>query len=198
MPHNEIQIRELIKKAQGGDETALNRLVLIFGKPVFNFILKMVKNRHTAEDIYQETWLRAYRNLPRYRESGSFQNWLFKIANRLCLNHFRSVKSVMLSISEIFDNRNGMTTHELPAGRHTSPDSEMERQEAIALVESALRTMPLKQKQVFLLRVQADLPFKEIAEILQRPLNTVLTQMRAALTFIQKKLSEHYDEVQYR
>ena len=157
-----------------------------------------MKNQQVAEDIYQETWLKAYSNLPRYREAGSFQNWLFKIANRLCLNHFRSAKNVLLSLSALLDKQNGVATPELSDSRRMSPDAEIEQQEAISRVENALQSMPVKQRQVFLLRTQADLPFKDIAEILQRPLNTVLTQMPAALAVSQIKLTATSDEVQNR
>jgi RNA polymerase sigma-70 factor (ECF subfamily) len=188
-------IAELIQRCREGDDRAFAQLVAHFGPAIYRFILRMVRKRQIAEDVYQETWMRVCDHLDRYDERGCFKSWLFQIANRLCLNQRRSLRSMFVPLAEIFERVNGRVPAVQMRSPERLPDVEVEQQEAMALVEKALDLMPVKQKQVFLLRLHAEMSFKEIAAILDRPLNTVLTQMRAALGHLHKKMSEQYDDL---
>jgi len=139
--------------------------------------------------------MRVYDHLDRYDDRGRFKSWLFQIANRLCLNQLRSLRSVFVPLAEIFEGVNGRPTALQMSSSSGLPDTEVEQREAMALVEKALQLMPVKQKQVFLLRIHAEMSFKEIAVTLGRPLNTVLTQMRAAFGHLHKKMSEQYNDL---
>jgi len=191
---NTTKTSHLIRNFQNGDQFAFDVLIQRYGSDVFSFIIRMVKNRELAEDIYQETWYRALHNLKDYREQNQFKSWLFRIANNLCLNQLRIIKRIFVSVSEIVENRQNSFYLQL-ADETPLPDSQLENREITELIQKSVQLLPIKQRQVFLLRMHGDLSFKEIAKTLNRPLNTVLTQMRSATLSIKKHLGEIYGEV---
>lgn len=83
---------QLAGRAQAGCRDSFEQLVLRFEQQIFNFIHQFIRQRQDAEDLTQETFLKAYRNLPRYRPDLAFAPWLFTIARRTAASHFRSAK----------------------------------------------------------------------------------------------------------
>ncbi|MDB6135809.1 MAG: hypothetical protein JWM59_4052 [Verrucomicrobiales bacterium] len=80
----------LVERARLGDDHAFAGVVAYFEKRTFHFVLRMVANTHDAEDVTQDTFVKAWHSLPRYRPQHSFRAWLFTIARRTALNHLRS------------------------------------------------------------------------------------------------------------
>jgi RNA polymerase sigma-70 factor, ECF subfamily len=83
----------LVREAQSGCPKAFETLVERYGPRIFGFLLQMTGNRHDAEDLTQETFLKAHRSLGRFRQPNAFVGWLFTIARRTALNHFRARRS---------------------------------------------------------------------------------------------------------
>jgi len=193
--HNPKSDEMLIESCRAGDKLAFDRLIERFGAGVYHYILFMVKNSVLAEDIYQETWLRVYRNLPAYQEQGKFKSWLFQIANRQCLNHLRPLKRSFISLSDIWKSEKENSEYLHIVRSNPGLEVEIETKEAFQLLKKALKSLPLKQRQVFLLRMNGEFTFQQISQLLNRPLNTVLTQMRAALMKIRSRFREYYDDV---
>lgn len=185
----------LITRCRSGDKTAFDQLITKHGTSVYNFIHFMVKSRSLADDVYQETWSRVYLHFDEYHDQGLFKQWLFKIANNQCLNHLRVFKRIFISLSDLTyaGNEDG-EIFEI-ADSNLMPDEAFENKESFNLISNLSENLPLKQRQVFLLKMHSGLTLREIAQILNRPLNTVLTQMRTALLTIRKNLKEIYDEV---
>jgi RNA polymerase sigma-70 factor (ECF subfamily) len=183
----------LIERCRRGDQAAFNQLIKAHGAPLYNFIFSMTKSKSLADDVYQETWTRVIHHLDDYREQGQFKCWLFKIANHQCLNHLRFLRRAVVPLTELL---NAETEADIVVSSpNPRPDEELERSESLTWVRKLARQLPIKQRQVFLLKMNSDLTFKEISKILNRPLNTVLTQMRTALLTIRKKLKDIYNEV---
>lgn len=175
------------------DHNAFDQLIKEHGAPLYSFILYMTKSKSLADDVYQETWTRVIHHLDDYREQGQFKCWLFKIANHQCLNHLRFLRRAVVPLTELL---NAETEADIVVSSpNPRPDEELERSESLTWVRKLARQLPIKQRQVFLLKMNSDLTFKEISKILNRPLNTVLTQMRTALLTIRKKLKDTYNEM---
>jgi RNA polymerase sigma-70 factor (ECF subfamily) len=179
------------------DHNAFNQLIKDHGAPIYSFILYMTKSKSLADDVYQETWIRAYNHFDDYREQGQFKSWLFKIANHQCLNHLRFFKRAFIPLTELLNAENEADIIVSSRNPDPRPDEELERSESLTWVHKLARQLPVKQRQVFVLKMQNDLTFKEISIILNRPLNTVLTQMRTALLTIRKKLKDIYNEMSF-
>lgn len=88
----ETEVAPLVERARRGDAAAFAGVVALFEKRVFHFALRMLGNPHDAEDVTQETFVKAWHSLPRYRARHRFCAWLFTIARRSALNHLRSRK----------------------------------------------------------------------------------------------------------
>jgi RNA polymerase sigma-70 factor (ECF subfamily) len=173
---------ELIRAYQNGETEAFATLVRKYERPLFTFLLRLVGNRQSAEDLFQDTFLRVLRALPKYQEDGRFSGWLFGIANNLAVDLLRRRR---VQRRHFLDDEEALTA---AIDDHSVADAEVENAEIMRLVEDALRQLPEKQRQVFLLRQHGDLSFKEIAELLGEPLNTVLSHMHYAVTKLRQQL----------
>jgi len=182
---------ELIQAYQEGSPYAFNRLLQRYQTPLFTYLLRWLRDRATAEDLFQETFLRVIRALPDYREQDKFGSWLFGIAHRLCIDHFRRQQAgrAIMQPAAVDNEWQGSAG---PADGAPSPQEVVERQEFSLLLDSALEDMPAPAREVFLLRQHSELPFREIAALLERPLNTVLGQMRQAVEYLRQTMEKHY------
>lgn len=122
-----------------------------------------------ADDVMQETWLKIHRALPRWRPTGSLRAWTFSVARNTARDHWKQ------------EARRPVPAPPRPAA---SPDPEEWR----ALLQ-AVRELPEAQREVFLLREEGDLSFREIADITGAPLNTVLGRMHEAIKTLRSTLA---------
>jgi RNA polymerase sigma-70 factor (ECF subfamily) len=173
---------ELIRAYQNGEAEAFAMLVRKYERPLFTFLLRLVGNRQSAEDLFQDTFLRMLRALPQYKEDGRFSGWLFGIANNLAVDLLRRQRAQRVYFR---DDEEALAA---AIDYHSAADAEVERAELMCLVEGALQQLPEKQRQVFLLRQHGDLSFKKIAELLGEPLNTVLGHMHYAVMKLRQQL----------
>ncbi len=170
-----------------GNQKGFDRLYKKYEKPLFSYILKYTHNRETAEDIFQKTWFKVIRGLKNYTEKGSFGSWLFGIAHNNCIDYYRkqSKKEIDENISE-----KGMDSLENTITQN--PESQFLKQEGVIRLKNAIQALPDEQKQVVLLRLYADLTFKEIAERCECSLNTVLGRMHYAVGKLKKIVSKEW------
>ena len=177
-----LEDSELIKRFQKGDTAAFEILVRRYERPLFTFLLRLTRDRDKTEDLFQDTFLRVLKALPRYREKGKFSSWLFRIANSVVIDAGRQAR---VRRGQILYDEQKVYGAEASTER---PDLSVERSELMDQIEAALAMLPEKQRRVFLLRQHGDLRFKEIAQIMNEPLNTVLSQMRYAVAKLRKIL----------
>jgi len=175
----------LIRHYLSGDEQAFNTLYERYRRPLFAYLNRLVDNTATADDLFQQTWLKAIRNLKNYENRFLFFGWLTMIAHNLAMDFFRRQKTAAEISVESED------VGEIP---NDSPDSwmEMDRASFEKALEKALTLLPEEQREVFALR-KAGIPFKEIAEIKKCSINTALGRMNYALKNLRKTLSEWRD-----
>jgi RNA polymerase sigma-70 factor, ECF subfamily len=162
----EVEDRDLIAKARRGDVEGYNLLVSRWEKRIFNYLLRLVRNREDAMDLSQDVFLKAYQNLPKLDDPAKFSGWLFRIAHNEAFSLLRRRKP------------DGEIDRE-PA----APDSggRLLPMELSLAVESALRRLSDDQREAVLLKVYQGFKFEEMAEILGCPVSTVKSRLYTAL-----------------
>ena len=147
----------LVKKFKEGEEKAFNQLVLRHQKKIYDLIYRMTRNREDAADLSLEVFVRAYKNLKDFEERSSFYVWVAKIAVNLGLNFLKREK--FRSFLSIFDLAEMKTPIDSPA-------EEMEKSQLKVAIDSAIQTLPARQRTAFVLKYYQDMSHQEIAEIM--------------------------------
>jgi RNA polymerase sigma-70 factor (ECF subfamily) len=178
----------LISRYLDGDAGAFGTLVRRHSPALFAFLLWRLRDRHRAEDVLQDTFLRMLTHLGKYRHSGRLRAWLFSIARNLAIDTERAGGAGVLVSTEQAPGEGMPTVGDLlPAPDSTRPDVIAERREGYAAARGALADLPASQREVFLMR-QSGLTFREVARIQKVPLNTALGRMHDAVTRLRKRL----------
>ena len=166
----------LIRAYAKGDEKAFETLYYRYRKPLYGYLNNIYgKNMAEADEVFAETWLRVIDKLPMYKDNGKFSAWLFRISRNIYIDRLRHNKPERFVAIE---NESGI---ELAEAKVLSPDRDTGSGDIGQMIAIALDQLHPEQKEVFLLREEAELSFKEIAEIQQCSLGTVLSRMRYAL-----------------
>ena len=178
----------LVKMYLSGEEKAFQKIYNRYERPLFSFILRFVGNRSTAEDVFQQAWMKVIGGLDKYEERGTFSSWLFGIANNCCLDHVRKV-----SRSKVNDFVSSEGMDALP-GKSGDPEKTVIDLENSEWLEHAISQLPSEQRQVVLMRLIGEIPFKEIALALNTSINTVLGRMHYAVQNLRKIGKQRYGE----
>ena len=160
----------MIKKAQTGDSRAVALLVEEHQGAVHGFLTNLLGDTETAKDVTQDTFVKAFRGIGSYSESGNFKAWIFRIARNAGMDYLRKVGRRGGEHLEYMD--------ETQSSAQTEASVDMREQCAIAL--RLMQDLPEVEREVMSLRVIQNMKFKEIAEVTDAPLNTVLGRMRNA------------------
>lgn len=187
----------LMLRYQQGDRAAFAQLVRRHQTPLYNFALRQVRVPQVAEDVVQESFVRVVQNAADFKHEARFTTWVYTITRNLCIDHLR--KRALRKHPSLDESRgeagDGPTLGEQTADPH--PRASVEREatgtELKERIARAVDTLPDEQREVFLMREMANLPFKEIAEITGVPENTVKSRMRYALERLQEHLAEYED-----
>ena len=172
---------QLIAEALGGSQAAFRELVRRYERPVFNLVVRMVRDRETAEDLSQDSFVKAFSRLATYRaEQGKFSNWLFKIAHNTALDHLRRGTLVTVSL-EPHDPSEGGGLQAVVS----DPDDPSPLDAAVAgslseALEAGLERLRPEYREVLVLRAQEGLAYEEIAQVMGLPLGTVKTYIHRA------------------
>ncbi len=185
-----------IQAYQNGDADALSLLVKKYKNQLYVFILRMGERREDADDIFQEVWFRAIKNIHRFKD-GNFLNWIFRIAHNLVIDRARRA-SRSISMQTVLDSgSNDMHSLEdhLPAPG-INPSTEASGVGLGRRIEEAIEEVLLpNQKQVFQLRMHDNASFKEIANIQKCSINTCLSRMQYALGKLRLILKDEFEEL---
>ena len=183
----EITDAALIREYLAGKDKAFEKLYRKYERPLYSFIYRFVGSRESAEDVFQQTWLKVIGALENYDERGKFGSWLFGIANNASLDLVRKKST---------DKRDDYASEKMDhlPRKEMIPDESVIHKEQSALLEKGIDALPREQKQVVLLRVYAEMSFKEIAAMIDAPLNTVLGRMHYAVKNLRKMIETAYGE----
>ena len=175
----------LIRAYGKGDEKAFETLYYRYRKPLYGYLNNLAgRNYAEVDEVFAETWLRVIEKLPKYQDSGKFSAWLFRISRNIFIDRLRHNKP------DKFVTIDGDDSAELSEVTAFSPDREAGAGDISKAINYALEQLQPEQREVFLLREEAELSFKEIAEIQQCSLGTVLSRMRYALKRLRMFLTD--------
>jgi RNA polymerase sigma-70 factor, ECF subfamily len=188
----------LMEAYQQGDTRAFDRLLKKHRRPVFNFLRRQVGNEAMAEDLMQEVFLRIIKGAPSYKRQAKFTTWLYTIARNLCVDHTRRAKHRKVSsldqpVRSSSDDKGQSTLGELVADSGPQVDRQVIGHQLQGRLQEAIATLNEEQREVFLMREYLNLPFKEIADVVGCPENTVKSRMRYALDHLRQQLEEYRD-----
>ncbi|MGZ6142221.1 MAG: RNA polymerase sigma factor [Myxococcales bacterium] len=179
---------ELLAAYQQGDPGAFELLLRRHRAPLFSFLLRMLGDREKAEDLAQETFLRIVKGAQAWEHRARFQTWLFTIARNLCVDASRRDRFRRAdSLDQTGPDDEPAMVDSVP-GHEIDPARGAESARLRPVLQKALLGLPAEQREVFILREQAGIPFKEIAEMVGVNENTVKSRMRYALEGLRKAL----------
>ncbi len=183
--------QELVRLCLKGQERAAHELVSRYQRPVFSFICRMVRDRELAEDLAQDTFIRAFDNLAKYDPDYKFSSWLFKVGHNLTVDHIRRRELDTVSIHGAPD---AVTSDQQEATSVTlesefeQPDELLEARELGASIEEAIERLRPEYRTAILLRHVEGYSYDEIAEVMEIPLGTVKTYIHRARAELQDML----------
>ena len=178
----------LVSDYIGGNERALEVLILRHKLKIYNFIYSKVYDRDTAEDIFQETFIKVIKTLKRgvYNEEGKFLPWVMRIAHNLVIDFFRKNNRI-----PTFDNNDEYDIFQLISDGNPTAERSMIDEQVVEDLQKLIVELPDDQKDVLTMRLYKDMSFKEIAESTGVSINTALGRMRYAIINLRKMIDEH-------
>jgi RNA polymerase sigma-70 factor, ECF subfamily len=181
----------LMARFQSGDRSAFALLVRRHQRPLYNFALRHLASSAAAEEVVQESFMRVVQNASDFRQTSRFTAWLYTIARNLCIDALRKrAQRQHRSLDEPANHGESPTLAERTPDQSANVERSSLSVEMRARLLLAIELLPDEQREVFLLREISDLPFKDIARVVDAPENTVKSRMRYALERLQAALSE--------
>ena len=184
---------DVVLLAQQGRDAAFRELLRRYERPVFSLVFRMVRDRDTAEDLAQESFIKVLNNIDRYRPEFKFSSWLFKIANNVAIDHLRkrTVDTVSLEGSRYATTTAEAESTAIPvASKDQSALEQMESKELGGAIEKAVAALRPEYRACILLRHVEDRSYEEIAATLDLPLGTVKTYIHRARHELRKALED--------
>lgn len=176
----------LVAAFQAGSSEAFETLVLRYKNTLYQYIMIMVQDEGTAGDLFQEVFLHFYKNADKYQPQGKFKAWLFRAARNRVLNFFRD-RDKLFSL-DASPEEDAPAYQDVLADDSPLPLEFLENKELGQLIRKAALALPEKQRELVYLRQY--LSFKEMADLLQRPLGTVLADFHRAIKKMQTVLKK--------
>ncbi len=180
---------ELLKRYQSGEESAISQLIERHTPRVRSYVRMMVKDHDTAEDLFQETFIKSVRVIDqgRYVDNGRFLSWVLRIAHNMVIDYFRGKKSS----HTIGESESGYDV--LGSLRFASEpiEDKIIHQQIADDVRRMVELLPDEQREVVKMRYYYDMSFKDIAEQTEVSINTALGRMRYALINLRKMVNEN-------
>jgi RNA polymerase sigma factor (sigma-70 family) len=180
-------VQELIQRALTGDQGAFTQLLNQHKRLAYQLALNIVKDATEADDLVQESFIKAFASLSRYNPQYAFTTWLCKIVTNHCLDHLRRKKIKACSLDEPVQSRSGVINREI-ADWSRNPEWLLTRKHRTLSIDRAIDALPPRYKLVIVLRHKEDRSYEEIASILNVPLGTVKAQIFRARELLKKKL----------
>jgi RNA polymerase sigma-70 factor, ECF subfamily len=183
----------LVRDAQNGDPVAFEQLVRQYDRAVLGLALHLTGSREDAQDIYQDAFLRAYRNLPRFRFECSFYTWLYRIVTNLCLDHLRRNRQRKLDVTvkATGQGEEEELVSQMPDLRAgTCPERSSRSREVRERVGRALTRLSARERMVFELKHYQGLKLRTVASMLNTTENTIKNTLFRATQKLRVDLAE--------
>ena len=184
----------LIDQYLNGSEAALEKLISRHKAKIFNYINSKVQDRDTAEDIFQDTFIKVIKTVKggHYNEEGKFLPWVMRIAHNLVIDFFRKNNRMpKVKKSEEFD------VFQFLADGNQNAENILVQEQIVQDLQNLVQELPEDQKEVLVMRIYRDMSFKEIAENTNVSINTALGRMRYAIINLRKLITENQINLSY-
>lgn len=166
---------ELVKQVKAGNKTAFNLLVRAHQRGLYSIVFTILKDHDATDDVVQDAFLKAYKHMDTFQCRSSFKSWLYSIAINTAKNALRSE-----SLREKVDVEKVVLQSSSRTGES------MEEKQLQTVLAEQIEKLPEKQKLALTLRIFDELPFKDIAEIMECPYDTAKANFRHAITSLRK------------
>ena len=168
---------DLVKRFQNGEEQAFDELVKKHYSTTHNLLVRLSGNIMDADDLCQETFIRVYRSLRKFKAKSQFSTWLYRIATNVANSHHRKEK--VRQLLSFGNDPETMAVDEPTEPRELDPE-----------MWDAINSLPQKQKMVLTLRIFQELPFKVVASILNMSENSAKVNYHHAIQRLKESLGE--------
>lgn len=182
---------QLIIRAKAGDQKAYKALTEKYQKPLYFHILKMVKNNEQVEDLVQEAFIKAFKNLESYNTDYAFSTWLYRITTNHTIDYLRKRRIHATSLSNPVKTKDGEIEIEIEGRERT--DREIIKKERRQIINHAIENLPEKYRVVIRMRHLEELSYQEISDELDLPLGTVKAHIFRAREMLYKALIDKKD-----
>jgi RNA polymerase sigma-70 factor (ECF subfamily) len=174
--------RELVERARMGERSAFDLLVARYQRRLLRLVLRLLRDPAEAEDVVQETFLKAFRALPRFRGDAAFYTWLYRIA-------LNGARNAILRRRQR-GGPSGVVPAQLtaPAPEVGTPESMLLSKQVMQTIDAAMEALPLELRTAIVLREIEGLSYEEIAQIMECPLGTVRSRIFRAREAIARRL----------
>jgi RNA polymerase sigma-70 factor, ECF subfamily len=180
--------QELVALAAGGDAESFNQLIKRWERQIFALAYRIIGREEDARDVCQETFLRAFRALPRFKGEAQFSSWIYRIAVNLCRDWIRKQRR-----APVMQAPEGVDISDMAAERGPVESIEelVGRRQLSAMVAEEMARLPEAQRTAIVLKEYHGMTFQEIAELQECPLSTVKTRLYQGLSVLRRRLREN-------
>jgi RNA polymerase sigma-70 factor (ECF subfamily) len=183
---------ELVRGALAGSEPAFGEIVARYQRPIFGLIVRMIRDQGRAEELAQDTFVKAFRALHTYDVQRKFSSWLLTIAHHVAIDELRRNTLDIRSLDSMLDEGEG--TFEIQDLKAATPAALAERGELAVALQTAIDRLRPEYREVVTLRYERELDYDEIAEITGLPMGTVKSSLHRA----RKEMAEHLETLGWR
>ena len=183
--------KRLTMLALKGDQQAFAEIVELYKDKIYYLGYRMLNNRHEAEDVVQETFLRVFKSLDRYDPGQKFSTWIYRIATNLSIDRLRKRKPTY-SLDADMNDQEGLDGYSMLPSDDRTPESEFMISETKQTVYDAIESLPAKYKSVMILRYLQEMSLQEISDVLDIPVTTIKTRVHRGREFLRKKLESKF------
>ena len=180
--------QELVLDYINGDEQSLKNLIERYLSSIYNFVYHLCGNKQDAEDITQEVFVKVWKNIKKYKPEQNFKTWIFSVARNTAIDWLRKRKNLVFSDFET-ENGENVIENTISDDNHRTDELAILYENKKILYKAMEKLSPIHQS-ILIMRYNEEFTFKEIGEILDKPMDTVKSQHHRALLQLKKILGD--------
>jgi RNA polymerase sigma-70 factor (ECF subfamily) len=181
-------VEDSIAQMRRGDPDALSAVISRYQHRLYRYLLRLVREPATADDLFQQTWLRVMEKIGRYDARRNFESWLFSVAHNLAVDFWRAKRGDSLDAAA---DSGDPAVQRVPAAGLDSLEQLLDFERG-AMLAACMNDLPAIHREVLTLRFEEDMKLEEIAEVAGIPLSTVKSRLRRALDGLRAALETRF------